>query len=545
MKLLIMQNRKEFVFAIFAIILNSILNILQAALLGVIFDHLQNVMQPWLLGMIAGYLVLVLVCSLYIDLAKEKLKENIRQFLVETRIAAYMDMNEQSFAKSEMSTYINEMTTEVDLVIDQYVTPLLNTFALVASFVLGSIYFIFLDWRMLAFLYFGSMITLWLNKMNQSRLAKNQERILKTKKEWIKALQGFYRNFSAIKDYNLEDRERKELNRVSKDHIKACFIAGIDLAHLDSIDLEIGFVLFFGLILLCGTLFSGSITAGIAVTAIQLSNSIVNPIINFTTIWNRLNSSRPILDRFLANEKSEVSLPLTEIKEPAATIEIDAPFVKVNDTSLLHDIHLRFEKGKKYMIVGPSGCGKTTLLHTLKGTIPSSYVFINGKKNQSMKNQLCVVDQHPALFPWSLEQNIALNRSVSSSALQVLLEKVQLSHLDPKRSMKLDHETLSGGEMQRIHLARVLAQKRPWIFLDEAFSALDYETTCELEKLYVCDPGLSVISVCHKPVIENILYYDEIIVMEKGTVKEVLAPKSWQQKYGNFSSQEKDLAPER
>ena len=88
MKLLISQNRKGFVLAITAIVMNSVLNILQASLLGVLFDHLSDIMQPWLLGMVVLYLVLTMTASLYIDFAKESLKKNIRGFLLKNGIRA-------------------------------------------------------------------------------------------------------------------------------------------------------------------------------------------------------------------------------------------------------------------------------------------------------------------------------------------------------------------------------------------------------------------------------------------------------------------------
>ncbi|MEY8256898.1 ATP-binding cassette domain-containing protein [Erysipelotrichaceae bacterium 66-17] len=69
------------------------------------------------------------------------------------------------------------------------------------------------------------------------------------------------------------------------------------------------------------------------------------------------------------------------------TIEVDAPLIQAGDAKLLHDIHLRFEKGGKYRITGPSGCGKTTLIRTLKGTIPSAYVRLNDRSGKSMKER--------------------------------------------------------------------------------------------------------------------------------------------------------------
>lgn len=536
MKILMTQNRKGFLLAILAIVFHSMLMLFQATLLGLVFDHLDNVTQPWLLALIGAYIALTLGCSLYIDFAKESLKRDIRRFLLEKGVHAYMHMDELAFEKQDMSACVNTMTTEVDLVIEQYVTPLLNTFGLAASIVLSSVYFLFLDWRMLAFLYAGSALTFAINRLCQPRLAKNQKQILRAKSDWIATLQGFYRNFSTIKDYGLEERESEALARSSDGSVQAHFRGGLELANLDSVDLDIGMAMFFGLLILCGTLFSGTISPGLAITAIQLSNSIVDPIINFTTIWNRLNASRPVLERFLAMETTASAPEPLAIDGPVETIEIDTPVVKVGDKALLHDIHLRFEKGKKYIIVGPSGCGKTTLLRTLKGAIPSSDVRLNGKAGLSMKAQLCVVGQHMALFPWTLAQNIALNEPAAPSTIDALLAQVHLSHLDPGRLMRLDNDTLSGGELQRVQLARVLAQHRPWLFLDEAFSALDHETTCRLEAMYVADPDRSVISICHKPVMKNLKYYDKIITMESGTVQSVLDPAAWKQKNGALAS---------
>ena len=159
-----------------------------------------------------------------------------------------MHMDELAFEKQDMSACVNTMTTEVDLVIEQYVTPLLNTFGLAASIVLSSVYFLFLDWRMLAFLYAGSALTFAINRLCQPRLAKNQKQILRAKSDWIATLQGFYRNFSTIKDYGLEERESEALARSSDGSVQAHFRGGLELANLDSVDLDIGMAMFFWLV---------------------------------------------------------------------------------------------------------------------------------------------------------------------------------------------------------------------------------------------------------------------------------------------------------
>lgn len=170
------------------------------------------------------------------------------------------------------------------------------------------------------------------------------------------------------------------------------------------------------------------------------------------------------------------------------------------------------------MITGPSGCGKTTLLKTLKGIYETDAVRVNGQNHVDYFDDASFVAQKGALFPWTIEKNIALDKEVVQEEIRAALSQVNLTQMDPRHVIRQDNETLSGGETQRVHLARVIYQHKSWIFLDEAFSALDAQTTQTIERIFLEDPGITLIHVCHKPVKENVDLYDEIIQMEHGKV---------------------------
>ncbi|MEY8257515.1 ATP-binding cassette domain-containing protein [uncultured Dubosiella sp.] len=99
---------------------------------------------------------------------------------------------------------------------------------------------------------------------------------------------------------------------------------------------------------------------GILIAVSQASNMITTPIINFASLRNRMNAAEPIIQSFYDKEKNVAAERIKTNR--IETIKIDLDELKEDGKVLLQDIHLQFDRGKKYMIMGPSGCGKTTLL---------------------------------------------------------------------------------------------------------------------------------------------------------------------------------------
>ena len=91
-------------------------------------------------------------------------------------------------------------------------------------------------------------------------------------------------------------------------------------------------------------------------------------------------------------------------------------------------------------------------------------VRVNGHNHVDYFDDASFVAQKGALFPWTIEKNIALDKEVVQEEIQSALSQVNLNQMDPQHVMRQDNETLSGGETQRIHLARVLYQHNPGFF---------------------------------------------------------------------------------
>ncbi len=151
---------------------------------------------------------------------------------------------------------------------------------------------------------------------------------------------------------------------------------------------------------------------------------------------------------------------------------------------LLQGINLDIEPGEYFIILGPTGAGKTVLLEAIAGLYPvlEGEVWIDGREitNQSPeKRGISIVYQDQALFPHlSVEENIAFGlkmkkypKGETKSKITAMAEVVGISHL-----LKRSPVTLSGGEKQKVALARALVTEPKVILLDEPLSALDPET---------------------------------------------------------------------
>lgn len=159
----------------------------------------------------------------------------------------------------------------------------------------------------------------------------------------------------------------------------------------------------------------------------------------------------------------------------------------VGETEAIKDVSFDVEKGQFVSIVGPSGCGKSTLLSCIAGltTATSGNVFLNGKKIQGINENIGYMLQNDNLLPWrSIYKNVLLGleiqRKLTSENIQYaeeLLKKYQLWEFRDSYP-----SALSGGMRQRVALIRTLAVKPSILLLDEAFSALDYQTRVNVSK---------------------------------------------------------------
>ena len=191
------------------------------------------------------------------------------------------------------------------------------------------------------------------------------------------------------------------------------------------------------------------------------------------------------------------------------------------------------KKGEKIAIVGMSGSGKSTLFNLLlrfydvtSGNISIDNQDLQDISSESLYNLITVVQQDVYIFDDTLSANITLNQPFSEDDIKQAVQQSGLENYILENELGLqtlcgeNGANLSGGEKQRLSIARALIRKTPILLLDEATSSLDNQVTTEIENSILKIRDLTTLVVTHKLNETLLKKYDRILFMKDGVIVE-------------------------
>ena len=209
--------------------------------------------------------------------------------------------------------------------------------------------------------------------------------------------------------------------------------------------------------------------------------------------------------------------------------------VERNKKKVLEVDQVLIEKGELLSVIGPNGAGKSTLLMALstllpvsKGEIYFENTKIDDRNKLAFRRQIGMVLQDPLLLDTSVSENIGtgmrfrgIKESIIKKSVAHWSEQLNISHLLKRKSRQL-----SGGEAQRVSLARALALEPKILFLDEPFSALDAPTRAKLItdfQLLQKDHHITTLFVTHD-LDEAMILADQVAIIMAGGIRQVGSP---------------------
>lgn len=204
-------------------------------------------------------------------------------------------------------------------------------------------------------------------------------------------------------------------------------------------------------------------------------------------------------------------------------------------TYVINDVCLTIEHGETFVLLGSSGSGKTTLLKMINRLVQPTKgeILINGKNIQQyervkLRRSIGYVFQAVGLFPhMTIETNISIVLQLMRKPLKERLKKshelLHLIGLDPKQFAKRYPHELSGGQAQRVGVARALAADPDILLMDEPFGALDAITRNDLQETMIelrKQMNKTIVFVTHD-IVEAFRLADHIAVMHNGILEQV------------------------
>ena len=264
----------------------------------------------------------------------------------------------------------------------------------------------------------------------------------------------------------------------------------------------------------------------------SLTNNIGNPIHNILGYIESINSTKGIREKIeeLINSKEIIQNELCIVPRNN-NILIDDLILELNEKCILNRFSFQFEQGKKYVVLGESGSGKSTFCKVIlgyfvdyKGNISVGGIDVKEIEKYQLYKKIVYVSQDTYLFSDTLRNNITLlSDKFSEQQIMSAIKKAELQELIERLNEGLESNidsesvTLSGGEKQRIALARAFLYDADIYIFDEATAALDIKTTECIERNILGLREKTVISIVHK-LNNSIEKYDCVLVVKEGKV---------------------------
>ena len=187
-------------------------------------------------------------------------------------------------------------------------------------------------------------------------------------------------------------------------------------------------------------------------------------------------------------------------------------------------MNLCLEKGKKYLLIGESGVGISTFLKILMkylrydGSIRVNGLELNTISESEINKFFSYVPQESFIFNDTIKSNIDLSGNHSIDEINEVCDKVLLSELINKKGLNAfissEINEISGGEKQRISLARAIIKKPKVLLSDEVTASLDLKSTEEIEKTILALDDITIIYICHKISKDLLKSFDYVLKME-------------------------------
>ena len=242
------------------------------------------------------------------------------------------------------------------------------------------------------------------------------------------------------------------------------------------------------------------------------------------------NRIEEVLDTEVLVQDAEGAGELTDVKGYVEFHHVDFKYPGAEEC-VLEDIDFTAEPGKTTAIIGSTGCGKSTLIQL----IPRFYDVTNGRitidgtdirevTQESLRNQIGLVPQKGILFSGTIASNLRFGKEDATEAeLEKAAEIAQATEFINEKSEKYDSSiaqggsNVSGGQKQRLSIARAIA-KNPKIYIfDDSFSALDFKTDAALRKALGDNVKDSTVIIVAQR-ISTILHADQILVLDDGRI---------------------------
>ena len=488
-----------------------------------------------------GYAVIYNLLALSYRCMKTWILTDARYSLKRDIFAALMNRSVADFDAGSSAEYMNELSNNLNQFENVYWSNHLHLFECLMSFIAAAAICISLQPLLLVLMLFLALLSMGVTRLTTSPLEKSMESFAESAKAYTGEIRDDFAGFRLIRSYGIlplilrkHDNKNRAMETANRQNINCrmvCAYAGNFVGLLSTV-LVMAMASYFSL--------KGMFSVGMVIAFGHLIGQIISPIESMPSIVANFRASRPLEKRFrhlLGENITSRNLLIQTLSTKDADIPkangfreeiiLDKLSFRYETLSreVLRNLSFRFRTGKHYAVIGKSGCGKSTLLSLLLGHYPnySGSIRYDGVElreltREYLGNTVAYVSQDTFLFQDTIQNNITLyHEEYTPQEIEAALEQAGLKELVDSLPEGLsamveeNGKNFSGGEKQRLSLARALLRKSRVLLLDEFTANLDKETAEKIEEQVMGLKDCLIITVTHRLTPDMHSRYDGIL----------------------------------
>lgn len=545
------RYRLLFAFLLFTYMAYSGLRVIQAFLFKDILDAIAqsrldmfSILLVKTICFIIGYTLTTYLLSVYTAEFLKRCSRDLKDAVVDK--ITTMDFN--SFTANNSSKYVSIINNDVKILESDYYNNILTILSGIFTAAFSTVTLFYFSPLLAVVTIVLGIFPILIPILLKNRLTSRQNRYVEALERYNAYIRDIFSGFEALvsfgagrfvhKAHAQENEATEDCNlRLKKLEAKSTSCSrGIYIAFILSTHLLAG-----------ALVISKRITLGTMMGAIQIMNFISTPLQRSVNGYSTLMAARAVVLRVEELLAEEERHELANVKTILPLRCEHLSFSYVEGSPVAVDLSCILEPGKKYAIVGSSGSGKSTFLKllmkyydTYQGDIFCGEQELRLLDKTSLFQNLAAIHQNVVLFNDTIRTNICMYANYSEDAVIDAARKAGLWDLIsslPEGIYTVVEENghnLSGGEKQRISIARAILRQVPLLLMDEATSSLDPVTAQAIERDILNQEGMTTVSITHHLTGESLPLYDQILVMQDGCFVEQGSYDELLQKRGIF-----------
>lgn len=533
------KNIPIFCLAVFAALAAGSLNLILSWIIQQLMDTAAGesgaLSFRTLLLISAGFVLLCAGLSLLNYASQPRFLERAMRQYKDFAFKKLIGKSISSFRDESAAGYLSALTNDAASIETNYLAQMLAMITKAVTFVGALLLMCRYSLLMTAIAEGLTVLPLIASLLTGSRLQAVESRVSERNGEFTAALSDCLAGFTVVKNFKAE----REIFRLFAQSNKALEHEKFTGRRIKMLVGMIGAVtgIFAQLgVFIAGVYLSmkgGSMTPGAVVLFVNLMNFIISPIAELPGLLACRKAALGLVDKLAAalerSSSREGSETLNRL-EHGIRLE-NVSFAYEPGKTVLHGINAEFEAGRAYALVGGSGSGKSTLLNLLmaaetnySGHILADGIELSDISTESLYGTMAAIQQNVFVFNASIKDNVSMFRDFPKTEMDEAIARAHLGALIRERGEDYlcgeNGSGLSGGEKQRISIARSLLKKSSVLLADEVTAALDAQTAYRVSSDILDLQGITRIVVTHTLEESLLRRYDKIFVLRSGRIEE-------------------------